>query len=204
MREILLEDISNFDSLVAEIVEVMQKGGVVLMPSDTCYGFSGDAFNPAVRQKIHQLKEMPEDKPISVSCSDMDMVLRTGDFDDFGRELAVQYLPDKLTLVVDSKDERLGESIGIRLPKHELMRQVAERLGHPIFTTSANIHGKPSPYALEQCAEGADLIIDAGVLDEVLPSTVVQILDHKIEILREGELSLNMAIQYGAKTDFEK
>lgn len=201
MKKIDLESRYDFNELVAEIVRILRDGGVVLMPSDTCYGFLGDASNESVKNKICDLKKMPFDKPISLFVGDVYDVFDILDMDEFGRELVLQFMPGLLTVVASSKE---GESLGVRVPDHSLMMAVAKEFGAPLFTTSANLHGEECPYGLETIVDqlgGAlnevDLIIDGGVLDANSPSTVVKVLDHQIEILREGDLSDILKVHYG-------
>lgn len=205
MKKIDIASVFDLDGLTDEIVSTLQSGGVALMSSDTCYGFIGDALNGDARSKIAYLKSMPADKPISIAVSDFDQLYEFGDFDEYGRNLAVQFLPGKLTLIVDSKDPRLGETVGIRMPDHGLMREVALKLGGPIFTTSANKHGEPTCYVIDLIEEQLgdkfneiDLVLDGGILELVDPSTIVRLLDHKIEIVREGDLASILREQFGA------
>ena len=201
MKKIDLNQVYDLDAVVSEIVQVLEKGGVVMMPSDTCYGFVGDASKEDVKNKICDLKEMPTDKPISVFVGEVYDVFEIMDFDDYGRELVLQYMPGMLTVIGDSKQ---GESLGIRVPDHGLMQAVAKKFGKPLFTTSANKHGQESPYGLEVVVDqfggdfnNIDLVVDGGVLDANRPSTVVRVLDHDLEILREGELAEVLKIHYG-------
>lgn len=205
MKEVNLDEIFDIDSLVNEIVSTIQNGGLVLMPSDTCYGFVADPWNPIGKEKLYAVKDMPVEKPSSLSCADKAMFAEYADLDEVGLELMEIYLPGPLTLVVNSKDKE--GLVGLRLPRHDLMNLVAKELGHPFFTTSANKHGKETPYGLEQVKEqlgsaysDIDLVINAGVLDYKAPSTVVKVEENQLEFLREGDLAETLRLNYSVKT----
>lgn len=198
---IILAEEYNLEEVVSKIVNVLKEGGVVMMPSDTCYGFIGDASSKKAKNKICYLKEMPTDKPISVFVGDVYDVFDVLELDEYGRELVLQYMPGMLTVVADAKD---GQSLGVRVPDHGLMKAVAKEFGKPLFTTSANKHGEESPYGVEVVIDqfggtfkDIDLVVDGGVLDANKPSTVVRILDHQLEFLREGDLAEVLKVHYG-------
>lgn len=201
MKEIDLNAEFDLQSLVKKIVQTIKNGGLVAMPSDTCYGFVADPESPIGREKLYAFKDMPVDKPTSICVADKEMLLDYADLDEVGLEILEIYMPGKLTMVVDQKNS--SESLGLRLPEHALMCAVAKELGHGFYTTSANVHGKETPYAVEVIKEqfgelydGIDLVIDAGVLDYNDPSTVVKIKDGKLSVLREGDLSEILRLNY--------
>jgi L-threonylcarbamoyladenylate synthase len=206
MKEIDLSAEFDLEALVKKIVQTIKDGGLVAMPSDTCYGFVADFENPVGREKLYAIKDMPADKPTSICVADKEMFLDYAALDQVGLEILEIYMPGRLTMVVDQKNS--SEMIGLRLPDHALMCAVAKELGHGFFTTSANVHGKESPYSVDQIKEqfgdlyqSIDLVIDAGVLDYNEPSTVVRIKDGKLNTLREGELSEVLRLNYSYDSD---
>lgn len=219
MKLVNLEDIFDLDKLVDEVVEVLRNDGIVLMPSDTCYGFVADSGSVNGRLSLAEIKQMPLEKPISMCAADKKMFVDCLDLDLVTGELIEEYLPGRLTIVapgnqncsleLNSKNmEHLqimnGDFVGIRLPEHTLMTKVSSKLGRPIFTTSANIHGRPSCYSVEEFKDQIglegfakiDMVIDAGVLDENAPSSVIKVDDNRIEILRGGEIADSLVGRY--------
>jgi len=202
MKEILLDSVHDFTALINEIVSVLKSGGIVLMPSDTCYGFLVDFENPKAVQKLYDFKQKPKDNKFSLCVANKEMFRKYVDLDLVGVEMLEMYLPGKLTLVLPELNG--DEFVGLRLPDHSLMVSVSEALGSAFCTTSANIHGKEAPYAIEQVKEQfgedfkeIDLVIDAGVLDYNAPSSVIKVDDNQIEILREGEMLDEIKVNYG-------
>jgi len=205
MKRIILNEVFDFGKLIDEIVSVMKSGGVVLLPSDTCYGLSAKV-DKSTKKKICDIKDMPLDKPISLSVADKSMFRELSDLDEVGEEILQIYLPGPLTLVVEPAEGK--EFVGLRLPDHELMRSVSEKLGGPIFTTSANKHGQEAPYAVSYVEEqlddkfdNIDLVIDAGVLDFRKPSTVVKVFENQLDFLREGDESEGLRMNYSVRVD---
>ena len=201
MKEIDLSAEFDLDKLVKKIVQTIKEGGLVAMPSDTCYGFVADPESPVGREKLYALKDMPADKPTSICVANKEMFLDYADLDQTGLEILEIYMPGRLTMVVEQKNS--SEMLGLRIPEHVLMTSVAKELGHGFYTTSANVHGKETPYSVDQIKEqfadlyeGIDLVIDAGVLDYNDPSTVIRIKDNKLSVLRDGDLAEVLRLNY--------
>jgi L-threonylcarbamoyladenylate synthase len=136
-------------------------------------------------------------------------------------EVIEEFLPGFLTIVgvgnskfeykydngcLEYENAAKGDFVAVRLPDHNLMTDLAEKLGKPIFTTSANVHGKPSCYSLHELQEqmgdsflDIDMIVDAGVLEYEAPSSVIKIDDNVISVLRSGRISDQMVGRYQIK-----
>jgi len=205
MKYIKLEEVTDFEGLIDKTIKVLKSGGVVLMPSDTCYGFLTDITHEHGVEKLAKLKQRKEDKSFSLCVADKQMLEEYVDLDEVAREISEIYMPGLITLVVLEKDS-VKNFLGMRIPDHNLMLSVAKGLGNAFYTTSANISGEEAPYAIEQIKEqlGADftkidLVLDAGVLDYTDPSTVVIVDDNRVEILREGDLAAEIKVNYDIK-----
>jgi L-threonylcarbamoyladenylate synthase len=218
MRHIKLADYIDYKEVFEEIYEFIATGKVVVMAADTSYGFTGDSANFEVRDRIRKFKQMPKDKMISLCAGDKSMLVDFLELDLVTGELVEEYLPGFLTLVgrgnkdnviefdegcLEYENMKKGEFVGLRLPEHNLMTDLAEKLGRPIFTTSANVHGKPSCYSLHELQQQMgdsfleiDLVVDAGVLEYEAPSSVVKVDDNVISVLRAGKVSDELVGRY--------
>jgi len=186
-------DCSSISDVLDNLVSVIKKSGVVCLPSDSCYGFSGLAFDKHAEAKLQDLKSQPESKPLSICLADKSDVykfLKPSPILDIFIE---EFLPGKLTLIAESKK---GDMLGVRVPDHSLMQQLVRRVGAPIFTTSANAHKKPSCYSIEELKQQLsdkfqmlDSVLDLGVLEFQNPSTIIKINDKSLEVIREGDLA---------------
>ena len=87
--------------------------------------------------------------------------------------------------------------IGIRISSHPLAQTLVASFGKPIATTSANLHGKPNPYSIDDIRRQwtsevllPDLCIDSGILHSAPPSTVIKVTGDRITVLRQGTLTV--------------
>lgn len=188
------------DKTIDEAIAILKRGGVVAHPTDTCYGFAADIMNPLAVSRIVDLKAMADHKPMSIVVSSVEEMSKYGVMSPRALEIAEQYLPGALTLVLP-KTEQIPSTyypdqnfIGIRIPDHELTIQLVQKLGRPITTTSANITKYPEPYSASEVVamfEGQllkpDLVFETdSVLEKQQPSTVVRVVGDEVTVLREG------------------
>jgi len=187
-----------------KVVAVLKKGGLIVYPTDTCYGLGADATNPLAIDKLMAFKGEREGKPVAVAVSNLAMAEEYVFLSAAARALAKKYLPGPLTLVCQSKhktDPRLesGEgTLGIRVPNTPLVLAIIAALGKPITTTSANISGGASPYSRfsweketpQERQALVDLFLDAGNLPFSPPSTVIDVSSKEIKIIRQGAIKI--------------
>lgn len=184
------------EKIVSEAVSVLKNDGVIIHPTDTCYGLACSIFSSKALEKLYDLKHMLRQKPISILVSSIEMAKEYGEWSDLAAEIASRYWPGPLTIVLPRRAtvpvflNLSTKTVGIRFPDHELSQKLVFRLGHPITTTSANISGEGEPYLVESLKITPDFLIDEGPLRYQKASTVVDISSGKIEILRRGPIEL--------------
>lgn len=178
---------------------------ITLYPTDTLYGLGVDATSPKTVARLIALKGRPDGKPISVVVADMDMLRQCANVTPLAERLASQFLPGKLTLVLEALPEKFAPgivapdgSVGFRIPAHPAPHELVLRHGKPVTATSANVSGLPTESTvqkiLEQFGEQAswiDDIIDGGELALSPGSTVVDARRDAPLVLREGAISKN-------------
>lgn len=181
---------------VQEAVKILKSGGVIIHPTETCYGLAADIFNKNAIKKVYEIKKMPFSKPVSILVSSTEEAKKYGEWNELAEKYAQKYWPGPLTLILKRKDtvpkflNSGTNTIGIRFPSHEFSVEMVKNLGAPIITTSANISGEPPPYTPKQIQQNfADLFIDCGELDKsILPSTILDISEGKLRVLRDGPI----------------
>jgi L-threonylcarbamoyladenylate synthase len=192
------------DIKVEEIVSVLQKGGLVIMPTETLYGAMVDATNPRAVRKLIAYKNRPLGKPFSVAVKDIKMAENYVFLNTAAKSLYEKYLPGPLTVISKGKGKMAKDvesergALGIRIPDYQLVLKTVEKLDKPITATSANASYKKRPYKisdilnnLSQKQKGLiDLIIDAGELPHNEPSTVIDTTYEDPVVLRQGEIKL--------------
>lgn len=188
----------NDDGLFEMIKKVLKDGGVVMHPTETCYGLAVDIFNRDALEKLYEVKGRDERKPVSILVSDLKMAQKYGQFNRRALELAEKYWPGALSIVVPRTNElpefvNPGEEfVSIRWSSMPFCQKMVEGLGRPVTTTSANKSGQSQLYDVENLAglEGVDLIIDGGRIPEVKPSTIVKVEGDQLVVLRQGKIRI--------------
>ena len=195
----------DWNAAVSQTVDVLQAGGVAVVPTETVYGLAARLSDPQAVNKVIQLKgrhhpfalAFPSVDTISDLCLEMSpLALR----------LARRCLPGPVSLVLDvppeslfwklppevQKATSLQSTICCRVPDHPLLLTVLAELNEPIVLTSANKTGHGETATVEQIVddlgEGIDLLIDNGPIVSPTPSTIVKIDGGHYKVLREGAL----------------
>lgn len=195
----ILKAVDN--QVVVAAVEVLRAGGVVMHPTETCYGFAVDVRSEEALEKLYKLKGRDANKPVSIMVADLEMARTYGEFSTKALELAEKYWPGPLTILVPrslnlpENFNKGQEFVGIRCPSHEFSRELVKAFGSPITTTSANLSGEPPLYEVDlksfgELAKEIDLVVDGGEIPMNKPSTIVKVIGAEIEIIRQGDLEI--------------
>ncbi len=183
------EIIKNTDkNALPRAVDVLSKGGIIIYPTETCYGIGADATNDKAVLGVVKTKKRNREKNISVAFSDIKMAKQYLIITKKAERLIDAFMPGPITLIVESKGKK---KVGFRIPDNNIVRRLIKRLGKPITTTSANIAGEPPLYKIKDVIKTfngkVDLTLDAGNLKKVKPSTVFDVTSMKV--LRTGPIS---------------
>jgi L-threonylcarbamoyladenylate synthase len=170
-----------------EAVEILRTGGIIVFPTDTAYGLGCDFQNQEAIQRILKTKGRT-DTHFTIVAGSLEQVKQFFTLNEKGIELAKQYWPGPLSIVVD-------DQFSVRVPDNDIARQLATTFGKPIIATSANISKRPAQYTLEGARndlgeQNVDLWIDGGDLQPRLPSTVVDTRGEALKIIRQGGIQL--------------
>lgn len=186
-----------FDSAVARAVELLRRGELVVLPTETVYGLAANAFEATAVQRIFAVKGRPAHNPIIVHVSDLVMARRcAGQWPDDANKLAAAFWPGPLTLVLPRSAEipdvvtAGGNTVGIRWPSHPFMQAVIRACGFPLAAPSANRSNEISPTNAQHVARGigelVSLIVDGGQSQIGIESTVLDITTAPPRVLRPG------------------
>ena len=176
------------DERFEKAAEVLNRGGVAVIPTDTVYGLAARPDFEAAVDRLYTIKGREQKKPIALLASDVEAIRRFGyPIEGKALELAEKYWPGALTMVIGKE--------GFRIPDHTKTRGLIAVCGGVLRVTSANLSGRrpatDAPQALKDVGLSADYVVDDGVSPGGVPSTVVRVLeDGRIEILREGAIGL--------------
>jgi len=198
--------------LVAQVVNSLQSGDVVALPTDTFYGLAVDPVNLRAVDRIYELKTRARHKPLSLLIADVAQANELArDIDTTFDRLAERFWPGPLTLIVKAGSKlplRVTANTGnvaLRVPEAPLCRAIVSALGLPITATSANLHGMPEcTYAAcvrDQFGDKIPLIVDGGPTARSVATTIVDLSggNNSWMILREGAIpthEIALALQH--------
>ena len=171
--------------------DILKEGGVVIIPTDTVYGFSGkvESAGQTTDDRIRAIKGRAETKPmIQLIAKPEDLAKYTSD--NVPANL-LQKWPCALTIIVNDKR---GGTTAFRCPGDEWLRKVIAECGSPIYSTSVNHSGQPvldsEEGIIKEFAGEVDLIVTDGDKKGAKPSTIVNITDGTIKVLRQGDVRI--------------
>jgi L-threonylcarbamoyladenylate synthase len=175
-------------------VEKLLQGDIVIIPTDTVYGFSGvvnSDFSSDV--KIRIIKGREEAKPfIQLIGSPKDIQYYTDEKID---EKYLSLWPGPLTIIVPQKEDK-SKTIALRCPNDDWLRKVIELTGFSIYSTSVNYSGKEILSDIYDIVEEFDkdvaLIVDDGNKRESKASTIISIINGEVKLIRQGELQIQL------------
>jgi L-threonylcarbamoyladenylate synthase len=189
-----------FEKDLTRAAELLLSGEVIAFPTETVYGLGACIFLEEAVNKIFTTKGRPSDNPLIVHISDLDVVEEIAEqVPSLFYLLAERFFPGPLTIIVP-KSSKVPDSvsaglstIAIRMPKHPLARRLIELVGQPLVAPSANLSGKPSSTSYQHVLEDFDGLVPGVVVgdpsDIGIESTVVSLLNGKVEIVRPGAIS---------------
>lgn len=196
---------------IALASEIIKNGGLVGMPTETVYGLAADALNEKAVSDIFVAKGRPQDNPLIVHISNMDMLSPlVREIPDVALRLAERFWGGPLTMIFPKSDivpdVTSGglDTVAIRMPSSDAARALIEKSGRPIAAPSANLSGSPSPTTAQHVYADMNgripLIIDAGACACGVESTVICFKDGGIHILRPGGVTAEMLSEFAEVT----
>lgn len=187
--------------MIEKAGELIKQGKIVIFPTETVYGIGTNGLDENAVRKLYEVKKRPLNKPISLLVSNMEMVnLIAKDITETEYKIMKNFFPGPLTIILKKKKNvpdivTAGQdTVGVRMPRGDVARKLVELSRVPIAAPSANISGEPSGTNLQEIMkhfEGkVDYCIDGGNSELGLASTIVQVIDDRPMILRQGSITL--------------
>ena len=178
------------------------KSGVIVCPTDTGYAFSANALDTRAIAQVFRLKGRSFTNPIHMAVSSIEDAETYVQVNEAARHLAKRFLPGALTLVLKRRENVPPllvaglNTVGIRVPDNRVIMNLVAKCERPLTTTSANISGQPTPYAVEEILEqmkentkGISLILDQGPIIKRELSTIVDLTANPPQLIRQGRVS---------------
>jgi len=176
-----------------QAIQILLRGGVGVMPTDTVYGLVALAANAEAVDRIHHLKHR-EGKPGTVIAANTDQLLQLG-LSERDIMTAAPLWPGALSIILKPEADtlpHLHQGLGdfpVRIPADDRLQELLLQTG-PLATSSANLAGQDPATTVHDgwntFGDNVDFYVDGGDLTGRLPSTVARVTDHGIEVLRQG------------------
>ena len=183
--------------------EIINEGGIVIFPTDTVYGIGCNPYNKESVEKIYKIKSRDIMKSLPVLTYSIETAEKIVEFDQFTKKIVKKFWPGPLTVILKVTDKKIKESlnlenkIAIRIPDHKCTLELLKKCNF-LVGTSANISGNLPYTDPEECLknlENYDIFVDGGIITSKGESTIIEIENEKIKIIREGSLTKDEILQ---------
>lgn len=180
-----------------KVLEIITRGKPCAVPTETVYGLAASIDNPFAVRQIFALKERPVNHPLIIHVSSIAMAQRYAYFTDLALEIGQHFWPGPITFILPKKDtvphEVTGglDTVGVRIPSHELTRQLIEQHGIPLAAPSANKFGKTSPTSADHVLADHNHqipVLDGGPCTVGVESTILDLTVSPPAIRRLGAI----------------
>ena len=184
------------DEGIRKSVEIIENGGVIIFPTDTVYGIGCNPYDANAVKKIYEIKSREKIKSLPVLASSIEIVKQISIIDEFTEKIIKKYWPGPLTLILKLKDKNLKESlnledkIAVRIPNSVCTLKLLNKC-NLLVGTSANVSGDSSFTDPQECMKNVknyDIFVDGGTITSKGESTIIEIENEKIHVIREGAL----------------
>jgi L-threonylcarbamoyladenylate synthase len=196
-------------------VELLRKGDVVALPTETVYGLAANALNAIAVAKIFEAKERPHFDPLIVHLPNREWLERISDVPAEHQQLigrlADKFWPGPFTMVLPKREivpdiVTAGlDTVAVRFSAHPVFTEIVGALDEPLAAPSANRFGRVSPTTAQHVLDELDgripLIVDGGSTEHGIESTIVAIQKGKIAILRRGPITHEQLVQFAEATN---
>ncbi len=191
----------SFQKSIDRAAQILKSGGIVAIPTETVYGLAASAFDDSAIKKVFEAKGRPQDNPLIVHISNMDMLKEIAcDIPKSAYDCAECFWPGPLTMVLPKTRKTAAsvsaglDTVAVRMPSDNVALSIINKSGLPLAAPSANESGSPSPTTAEHVENDLDGKIDAIVYgDECevgVESTVVSFCCNPPRVLRPGAITV--------------
>ena len=183
--------------------EIINEGGIVIFPTDTVYGIGCNPYNKESVKKIYKMKSRDIMKSLPVLTYSIETAEKIVEFDQFTKKIVKKFWPGPLTVILKVTDKKIKESlnlenkIAIRVPDHKCTLELLKKCNF-LVGTSANISGNLPHTDPEECLKNLknyDIFVDSGIITSKGESTIIEIENEQIKIIREGSLTEDEILQ---------
>ena len=180
------------------MAKVLKDNGVISVPTDTVYGVCAIATSQVAQDNLRKVKNRPVTKAFSIMCSDSRQVEEIAEVTERERKILQEFMPGPLTLILKKKEsvpEYVNggmDTLAVRLATSDVLKQLIQTIGAPLFMTSANQSGCPECKNLDEIEAQCPLL--SGMLEGNVSfgqaSTIIDCTKEELKVLRQGPVTL--------------
>ena len=192
--------ISCNDADIQIAAKAVNDGAIVVFPTDTVYGLGCNPYNHNAVLSLYEIKKRKKTKPFPIIGYSKKELEKIAEFNPLEEKIAEKFWPGPITLILKIRDKEIQKSldlegkIAVRVPNNQCVLALLKKC-KLLVGTSANISGTTTFNDPKECSEnlsGYDLFIDGGVISSQGESTIVEIENNNVKILRKGTISEEM------------
>lgn len=197
---------NNIAEVATRAAKILRSGGLVVYPTDTVYGLGVDVTNEMAVEKLWKFKGGRENKPVLMAVNGELMAGKYIKINDLGKKIMRKYWPGSVSVVGVSKNKVAEKvqsekgTLGVRMPDNDFVLKLVDLLKKPITSTSANVSGGKTCRSLEEFMaevpedrkQLVDCFVDGGMIEGKLPSTIVDVSEGEMKIVRQGEVEIDV------------
>ena len=186
---------NNVDIQIAS--KAINNGAIVVFPTDTVYGLGCDPYNHDAVTSLYEIKKRKKTKPFPILGYSKKELEKIAEFNPLEEKIAKKFWPGPITLILKVKDKEIQKTldlegkIAVRVPNNQCVLALLKEC-KLLVGTSANISDTTSFNDPKECSKnlsGYDLFIDGGIISSQGESTIVEIEDGDVKVLRKGNIS---------------
>ena len=181
------------------VTQALNEGKLIVFPTETVYGIAGNGLTLSVVNNLYQAKKRDYSKPFTLMVNDITKIQDIAYVSENEEKVIKKFMPGPITLILKKKDcisnlvTANSDTVGVRIPNHEIALSILKSVDYPLATSSANISGSVNNSNIEDIINDlenyVDIFIKGNISSNLLASTVVEIKNNEVNILRNGIIS---------------
>ena len=191
---------SNYSDQINNAANIIDAGGVVIIPTDTLYGLAASALIPTAIDKVFNIKKRAKTQPLPILIPDNDYLYEyTKNIPELALKITQKFWPGPLTVILEKSPELPdnltagSKYVAIRIPNEEIVRSICRKLQSPITGTSANFTGMTPVGNYDEAQNNFNGLVDyvfptSENITQGEPSTIIEFTNNKLNLLRQGAI----------------
>jgi L-threonylcarbamoyladenylate synthase len=181
------------------VTQALNEGKLIVFPTETVYGIAGNGLTLSVVNNLYQAKKRDYSKPFTLMVNDITKIKDIAYVSENEEKVIKKFMPGPITLILKKKDcisnlvTANSDTVGVRIPNHKIALSILKSVDYPLATSSANISGSVNNSNIEDIINDlenyVDIFIKGNISSNLLASTVVEIKNNEVNILRNGIIS---------------